>query len=370
MKVNNIVINNFRNFEYLTLEPESVINVFLGANAQGKTNLLESIHFASLGRSHRAPKESDVIQWNKPQAIINLTFQKLGVEQSVAFELSTDKPRRILLNSQPIKIKQLVGRFNTVLFAPEDLFLIKGSPANRRKFLDAEISQASPVYFADILTYNRILTQRNTLLKLIKEGREKPSSLNLWNEQLAASAVRIISKRLESIQKINLIANSVQNKISAQLENLSIIYETHGAKNNEVLNYDTDMWYYNKLIEHQDIDIARGSSSFGPHLDDIKFLINDYDIRSFGSQGQQRTAILALKLSELEFLKVETGDYPILLLDDVMSELDVDRRSRLLDFLNGQQIQTFITATDAAYFPKNSNAKFYIISNGKLDNFN
>ena len=385
--------------------------------------MLEAIHFASLGRSQRAVKEADLIRWEQTQAFIHLSFeklgveqtvafelqvnkprriilndhpikikqligrfntvlfapedlflikgspvnrQKLGVEQSIAFELSRDKPRRIILNDQPIKIKQLIGKFNTVLFAPEDLFLIKGSPVNRRKFLDAEISQASPVYFADLLTYNKILTQRNSLLKLIKDGQAKPDSLALWNEQITNAAVKIIEKRIDSIKKISQLANELQQKISAQLENLSIVYELHGVEDIESVKSDISAWYQKKMSDKQQLDIIRGSTSFGPHIDDIKFLINGRDLRSFGSQGQQRTAVLALKLSELEFLREETGSYPILLLDDVMSELDEQRRSQLLDFLNRQHIQTFITATDSAYFPKDSIADYFNVNSGKI----
>ena len=366
MQIRNIALKDFRNFDELTLKPQAVINVFLGNNAQGKTNLLEAIHFASLGRSQRAVKEADLIRWEQTQAFIHLSFEKLGVEQTVAFELQVNKPRRIILNDHPIKIKQLIGRFNTVLFAPEDLFLIKGSPVNRRKFLDAEISQASPVYFADLLTYNKILTQRNSLLKLIKDGQAKPDSLALWNEQITNVAVKIIEKRIDSIKKISQLANELQQKISAQLENLSIVYELHGVEDIESVKADISAWYQKKMSDKQQLDIIRGSTSFGPHIDDIKFLINGRDLRSFGSQGQQRTAVLALKLSELEFLKEETGSYPILLLDDVMSELDEQRRSQLLDFLYRQHIQTFITATDSAYFPKEAVADYFNVNSGKI----
>ena len=364
MQVLKIRLKDFRNFKELNLDPKNIINVFLGDNAQGKTNLLEAIHFASLGRSQRVQKESDLIRWEQSQAIIHLSFQKLGVEQTIAFEISADKPRRIILNDHPIRIKQLIGRFNTVLFAPEDLFLIKGSPANRRKFLDAEISQASPVYFDDLLKYNKILTQRNSLLKLIKDGQAKPDSLALWNEQLADTAVKIIAKRLETVEKISRLANNIQQKIAAQLENIKILYEIHGIDANQNLPSELATWYLKKLSDNQNIDIIRGSTSFGPHLDDIVFLINNRDLRSFGSQGQQRTSVLALKLSELEFLKEEIGNYPILLLDDVMSELDVKRRTQLLDFLNRQEIQTFITATDSAYFPADSTADFFSVKSG------
>ena len=366
MQVKEIYLKDFRNFDELKFTAKNIINIFIGANAQGKTNLLEAIYYTSLGRSQRVQRDLDLIHWGAPQAIIRLIFDKLGVEQSIAIELSEVKPRRILLNDQPIKIKNLIGKFNTVLFAPEDLSLIKGAPANRRKFLDAEMSQASPVYFADLLTYHKILNQRNVLLKQIRDGIIKPNSLELWNEQITAAAVKVITKRREAVKKINQLANNIQNKISTQLENLDIIYEIPGAEENVDLQFDLNMWYYKKLVERKNQDIARGSTTFGPHHDDLKFLINGRDLKSFGSQGQQRTAALALKLSELEFLKIETGDYPILLLDDVMSELDSQRRLEILDFLSQQKIQTFITAADSSYFPNDINAKFFNVKSAVI----
>lgn len=363
MLIKNINLLNFRNYSILNLQPKNIINVLIGDNAQGKTNLIEAINFISLGRSQRA-KDIDLIRWNQPQAIIFLNYQKLGVNQSISIEINRDKSRRIIMNDQPIKFKQLIGRFNTVLFTPEDLFLIKGSPANRRKFLDAEISQASQIYFDDLLTYNKILAQRNSLLKLIKDGQANSNNLFLWNEQLSTYAVKLILKRIQSINKLSRIANNLQKNISSAKEDLSIVYEIHGF--NETLPQNLTDWFMSMLIANQKLDIIRGTTTFGPHLDDIKFLINNYDLRLYGSQGQQRTSVLALKLSEVEFLKEETFDYPILLLDDVMSELDSNRRKHLLNFLYQQKIQTFITATDSAYFPVNVQADFFNVINGSI----
>ncbi len=366
MQVFKIILKDFRNYVELTLEPKNIINVFIGNNAQGKTNLIEAINFASLGRSQRVTKEIDLIRWEQEQAIIFLTYKKLEVEQKIAFELNRNQPRRIILNEEPIRIKQLIGRFNTVLFAPEDLFLMKGSPLNRRKFLDAEISQASPFYFAELLKYNKILTQRNSLLKLIKDGKASQDNLPLWNEQLSNSAVNLVKKRLDSLKKINFLANQMQNEISSAQENLKIIYEIHGEENLKILPEDLNSWYNEKMKGNQRLDIIRGSTTFGPHLDDLKFIVNERDLKLYGSQGQQRTAILALKLSEVEFLKEEIGDYPILLLDDVMSELDSKRRAQLLKFLARQQIQTFITAADSEYFPNDIKADFFHVNDGEI----
>ena len=252
--------------------------------------------------------------------------------------------------------------------------MFKNSPAVRRKFLDSEISQASPIYFNNLVVYNRLVDQRNNLLKKIREGFANPADLDLWTEQLANSAAKITVKRLQSIDKISILAADVQKKISSQAENLSISYDFHGLQDlnlndlkriarqeNELAN-----WYHKTLKSRKFFDIKRGSTSLGPHLDDLQFFINDKELKSFGSQGQLRTAALALKISELQFLKSETGEYPILLLDDVMSELDAQRREQLLKFLRQEKIQTLITATEQAYFPPEQFGKIFYVKAGEI----
>ena len=192
MRVKHISLNNYRNYSEQSIAPTEGLNVFIGANAQGKTNLIESMEYAALGRSQRASKDVELIRWEQSSAAVRIAFEKFGVEHSVSFELNTQKPRRLFFNEQPIRIRELIGKFNVVYFSPEDLFLIKGTPAARRRFLDAEISQASPAYFFDLITYNKILAQRNSLLKSIKEGAARSSGLELWNEQLAGAAARIV----------------------------------------------------------------------------------------------------------------------------------------------------------------------------------
>mgnify|MGYP002625273885 CR=1 FL=1 len=354
MNAAKIFLSNFRNFGELDLELDAAINIFLGRNAQGKTNLIESMEYAALGRSQRASKDAELIRWEQTEAVVRIVFEKFGVEQSLAFELNRQKNRRLFFNEQPIKIRELIGKLNVVYFSPEDLFLIKGAPAARRRFLDAEISQASPFYFAELLTYNRVLAQRNSLLKKIKDGEVSSKGLALWNEQLANSAARIVLKRLEVVEKLSRLASEIQKKLSGGREEMSIRYEARGFGD---LKFDSGLTstlaarYHNKLNELDAADILRGSTTLGPHLDELKFFVNDRELRIFGSQGQQRTAVLSLKLSELEFLNEETGTYPILLLDDVMSELDAARRNQLLEFLSRNRIQTFITAAEE--FPIN-----------------
>lgn len=386
MHIAEIFFTDFRNFSELNLTPETAINIFLGRNAQGKTNILEAIYFSSLGRS-RAAKDSELIRWEKNSALIRIKFFKADVSHSIAIEISADKRRRkVLLDGGAIQFRGLIGKLNSVMFSPEDLFMFKNSPSVRRKFLDGEISQASPVYFADLSTYNRLADQRNNLLKKIREGLASPANIDLWSEQLANFAAKITLKRLQSVDKLNFLANLMQRKISAQSENLSITYDFHGledsdkeilksiglnldAKNfNQNLNEKNLAEFYHETLKSRKFsDIKRGSTSLGPHLDDLKFFINGKELKLFGSQGQLRTAALALKLSELQFLKSETGEYPILLLDDVMSELDAARREQLLNFLRREKIQTFITATEKEYFPREKFGKYFFVKCGQVE---
>ena len=422
MQVTNLRLKNFRNYADLTLALSSGINIFLGANAQGKTNILEAICYASLGRSHRTHQDSDLIRFSEPAGILQLAFSRRDVPNRIDIELPRKGRRKLLLNGQSIRPKDLVGSLNTVLFSPEDLFLIKGAPAGRRHFLDSEISQASPAYYHELLTYNRLLQQRNTLLKRIREHHAASALLAPWDPQLAASAAKITKKRQEAVKKLHMLANLMQRKISNSKENLSLTYEIHGLENNESQSLLSDerhdrngtvfesqrgfirnplsrsvdsveaplapatketsipaqtppsnqvtspleSWYNKKLEARRDLDILRGVTSIGPHRDDLAMAVNGIDLRAYGSQGQQRTGALALKLAELEFLRSETGEYPILLLDDVMSELDASRREALLAFLQREHIQTVITATDAAYFPREDFGTVYHVENGDV----
>lgn len=252
-----------------------------------------------------------------------------------------------------------------VLFSPEDLMLIKGAPLIRRRFIDIELSQISKIYYNELVQYNRLLLQRNNLLKKIRENKNLLSMLDTWNEQIAKSAAFILQKRLKGIEKLSKLAQKIHYEISQKTEVLTIKYNIYNYKN-ECLNTFEDIFnfYINILKKHQDNDIYRGTTSVGPHRDDIDFFINDISLKSFGSQGQQRSSVLSLKLSELEFLKSETGEYPILLLDDVMSELDTHRRDNLLTLLQNNNVQTLITATDKSLFNNHPKNKFFKVNKG------
>lgn len=365
MRVAAVDLVNYRNYGSLTLKLSPDINIFLGRNAQGKTNILEAVYYAALGRSHRTTVDAELIRWNTENGRLRLDFSRLDVENKLEFHFSREKRRQILYNGKSIRTKDLVGAINVVLFSPEDLFLIKGSPAGRRRFLDVEISQASPAYYHDLSIYTRLITQRNTLLKRIREHRAQASMLEFWDLQLAEAAAKVVTKRLAAVEKLNMLANLMQRRLSSNEENLSLVYELHGCTD-KTMTDKLVSWYNKRLKESVEIDILRGSTGVGPHRDDLLFMVNDINLRSFGSQGQQRTGVLALKLAELEFLRSETGEYPVLLLDDVMSELDQGRRQALLSFIRREHIQTLITATDAAYFPAGSLGTCYRVEAGHI----
>lgn len=363
MRVNRLILRDFRNYNKLAIEFSANVNIFIGENAQGKTNILEAIYLGAVGRSHRTNEDDDLVNWDQNSSNIEIFFNRQGVNNKIKFRITKEQKKEITFNDFVIKPRELIGSLTAVLFSPEDLWLIKGAPALRRRFLDIEISQAVPAYYRHLLQYNRILNQRNNLLKKIRERKSTVDLLESWDTQLANNAVLIVNKRNEALKKLGMLANLMHRKITSSKENLTIGYYQSGAAENITQNlYE---WYIEQLGKSRDIDIVRGSTSVGPHRDDIILNVNGKDLRNFGSQGQQRTGVLALKLAELEFLKSETGEYPVLLLDDVMSELDGKRREQLLAFIH-ERIQTFITATDAALFPTVKIGQYYRVTEGKI----
>lgn len=361
MKLTEIFLQNFRNFSELKLDLGEEVNIFLGRNAQGKTNILESVQFTSLLRS-RAARLGELMKWGSELTFIKINFLRADVSQELTVELNAEKKsRRLFVNGNATRSKSFVGRLNAVMFSPEDLFMFKGAPAGRRQFLDNEISQASPNYFENLASYNRLVIQRNNLLKKIREGTARKSSLDMWTEQIANYSAKITAERLTSIKNLNESAELVHKNISAQNEKLSIEYEIIGARE----NFDDLTDFYKKNFSARvNLDIERGTTTFGPHHDDLKFFVDGRELKLFGSQGQLRTTALSLKLAELELLKNSVGEYPVLLLDDVMSELDAERREQLLTFLSQKKIQTLITATEKKYFPAKNFGKVFEVCAG------
>lgn len=367
MRVTALNLRHFRNYQALDLSFEKNINIFSGNNAQGKTNLLEAIYIAAVGRSHRTSVDAELISWQQDGANIEINFLRQEVENAVSIRFTRNQNKVVSLNSHPIKTRDLIGNLTAVLFSPEDLTLVKGAPALRRRFLDIEISQTSRAYYQQLLQYNRILQQRNNLLKKIRDRRAHIELLETWDKQLAAGAAVLVAKRKAALKKVAMLASLMHRKITDSQENLSIVYFQPYFNANSDSEKDTILadWYFQKMQQARDIDFARGISTVGPHRDDLVLSVNGINLRTYGSQGQQRTGVLALKLAELEYIKSESGEYPILLLDDVMSELDSFRRDQLIAFIK-DRIQTFITATDEELFHQPKFAAFFRINQGQV----
>ena len=354
MQITELTLRSYRSYETLHLAFDPGVQIFLGANAQGKTNIIEALYYAAFGRSHRTSSDAELIRVGADGAHIGLSFRRHDVPGELSFTFARGARRRITYAGESLRQRALVGRLPMVLLSPEDLFLVKGAPALRRRYLDAELSQASPAYYGELLRYTRILKQRNAVLKDIRERLAAPDDLPPWDAQLARSAAYIVTRRIAAVAQLGALSARVQAVLAAG-EELALAYEIAGAGSEDFAEDDMTeslhLWYNKMLCEGRARDIARAATGVGPHLDDLVLRVGGMSLRSYGSQGQQRTGALALKLAELFYLQENIGEAPILLLDDVMSELDADRRRALLDFIRHEHIQTFITATDAAYFP-------------------
>lgn len=361
MIVKRIELDNFRNYELLKLDLDGKTNILYGNNAQGKTNILESVYVCSTTKSHRTNKDSELINLNADESHIKLILEKNKREQRIDIHLRRNKTKGIAINGIPIKkASELFGLFNVVIFSPEDLSIIKNGPAERRKFMDIELCQLDKIYVYNLTNYNKIVTQRNRLLKDIYFKPELEQTLDVWDMQLAEYGSKIIKRREKFIEEINEIINPIHCKLTSKKENINVVY----SKNCKAEDL------YNRLLENRKKDIKVKSTSVGPHKDDILFFdLNDEDknIRVYGSQGQQRTVALSLKLAEIELVKSLINDTPVLLLDDVLSELDSTRQNHLLKSLD--DIQTIITCTGLDDFIENRFKinKIFQVKNGKVE---
>ena len=338
MIVKRVELSNFRNYELLKLDLDKKTNILYGKNAQGKTNVLESIYVCSTTKSHRSNRDAELINLDSDEAHIKLFIEKNNREQRIDIHLRRNKTKGIAINGIPIKkASELFGVFNVVIFSPEDLDIIKKGPAERRKFIDMELCQLDKIYVYNLTNYNKIITQRNKLLKDIYFRPELKQTLEVWDSQLAEYGSKIIERRSKFIKEINDIIKPIHKELTGGLEDIN--------KNCEAENL------LKSLEENRERDIKYKSTSVGPHKDDILFFNEDKNIRIYGSQGQQRTIALSLKLAEIELVKILINDLPVLLLDDVLSELDSDRQNHLLKSLDN--IQTVITCTGLDEFIEN-----------------
>lgn len=373
MKINKLQLINFRSYKQVSLEFEPTVTVFYGKNGQGKTNLLESMFYAAFGMSHRTSKEEEMLKFNSEGMSVYSEFFKEDGPHSVRIKRYADTgkyKKEIKLDGKKVTAREHYGYFNIVMFSPEDLQIVKGEPALRRRFLDMEISQTDPLYYDLLVRYRRALRQRNSLLKLIRDHQGMQTQLDIWDEELSVLNSGILYKRLENIKRLKEISSSVFYVLSEKLDILFLKYEmkaNNGAVFYPVEEKEEDIRkiYLESLKERRMKDIMQGTTGIGIHRDDLKIDINGSDSKAFASQGQQRCCALALKMSQIEYVREITGEYPVLLLDDVMSELDQYRRRQLVGFIN-DKVQTFITVNDRSLIPVFSSNQYFEVKEGSV----
>ncbi len=359
MYIKELSLKGFRNYEELDIKLDQGINIFKGDNAQGKTNILEAVYLCATARSHRTHKEKEIIKWGEESAHVKLSLQKNYVEDIIDFHLN-QKSKSAAINKLPItKLGELFGCLNIVMFSPEDLQLVKNSPKERRRFIDIELCQIDKLYYYALRQYHKVLKQRNLALKQYYMTKDF-SMIEVWDIQLEQYAIDIINKRQKFIEELSERANKIHYDISGGKEMLKVIYEP----NVSVINY------HEKMLKYRDKDILYQNTSVGPHRDDLQFMVNDMDVRMYGSQGQQRTVVLSIKLAELNIMKEYIGENPVLLLDDVLSELDDHRQMYLFKYTGS--IQTFITCTgiEQGVWNKQKVGKLYNVENGRVTPIN
>lgn len=342
MKIQGLTVNNFRNYKSLSVSFDDKINVFIGKNAQGKTNLLESIYYCCIGKSFKSCKDKELVKWGEENGSIKLKAEKKYRDVDIDIKLFTKQKKIIQINGIPIrKMGELIGEVNIVFFSPQELKLVRESPEERRKFMDIAISQSNKRYFYQLGRYEKILANRNKLLKNSKTIEIVKETVDIWDRALVAAAKYIAFERKLFLEQILPYSQKAHSYISGGKENISLQYKC-GCNTKLDDHFEENMT--KNLQKNIEKDFKLGYTSIGIHRDDIDIFLNDVEVKNFGSQGQQRTVALSLKLAELENLYNLNGEYPILLLDDVFSELDLDRQKRLLKFVD--RTQTFITCTD------------------------
>ncbi|MCP8617200.1 DNA replication/repair protein RecF [Salirhabdus salicampi] len=345
MNIEQLSLANFRNYDQLDLQFDHKVNVIIGENAQGKTNLMESIYVLAFSRSHRTPRDKELIKWDEDYAKIKGKVFKRNRHFPMEITLSQKGKKAKYNHIEQKKLSDYIGFLNVVMFAPEDLNLVKGSPQQRRRFIDMEIGQIQPTYVYHLGQFQKILKQRNALLKDYQRKQTKDRTmLRILTEQLIEHAAIIVKRRFQFLQLLRNWAEPIHSGISRQLEQLDIRYDATSDVSEQMELSKIVKVYQDHFSDIETREVERGTSLIGPHRDDLLFYVNGQNVQTFGSQGQQRTTALSLKLAEIELIYNEVGEYPILLLDDVLSELDDHRQSHLLDTIQGK-VQTFVSTT-------------------------
>ena len=358
MIAEKLELTNFRNYKELSLELSENVNILYGNNAQGKTNVLEAIYLCSTTKSHKGSKDKDMVKIGEDEAHLRMYIKKNDFNHKIDMQLRHMGKKSVAIDGISIKrASELYGLTNVVLLSPEDLSMIKNGPAERRRFMDVELCQLNRLYLQYLSKYNKLIDQRNDLLKQISFRPDLKETLEIWDEQLVQCGSFIISERKKFTEDINELVKDIHGNISGGTEKLTVSYEPCTLAED----------FKKKLIEGRERDLYTKTTGTGPHRDDISFFTGDQNIRLFGSQGQQRTVALSLKLAEIELVKRKIGENPILLLDDVLSELDRTRQQALLNFIDG--IQTLITCTGLEEFVgyRSGMNTLYKVTNGIIE---
>ncbi|GAB6168739.1 DNA replication/repair protein RecF [Clostridium carnis] len=361
MYIKRLQMLNYRNYRALDINLGKYVNVFMGNNAQGKTNVLEAMYYCAFAKSHKTSRDKELINWNSENAYISLTVGKDRLDKRIDINILKDGRKAIMINKIKVsKIGELFGNFNVVMFSPEDLKIIKDSPGVRRRFIDMELCQLDSRYYYNLVQYNKILNERNAVLKNRKIDEE---ILEIYDMQLVNYGYHIIIDRIKYMDKLNLYGKDIHNDISSGKEDIEFKYTSTVKDFNNIQDN-----FYKLLKRNRKKDMEKGITSIGPHRDDFLVLINGVDTKSFGSQGQQRTAVLTIKFASLKIIKEITSEYPVLLLDDVLSELDFSRKRYILSTIG--EIQTVITCTGIEdltdYLDENS--KVFKVKDGEILN--
>ncbi len=359
MYIKYLQLYNYRNYNYLNLELGPSANVFIGDNAQGKTNILESIYYCGFGKSHRTNKDKELIKWNEEKSAISIYIVKKRLDKKIDINILRNGKKGITINSIKIKkISDLIGSFNVVMFSPEDLRIIKESPGVRRRFMDMELCQIDKKYYYSLVQYNKVLQERNVLLR--NRNLDK-SMLDIYDIQLATFGKYIFNKRCDYVDKLNQYGSEIHKDITSNKENIYFKYIS-AVKNKD----DIEKQLLSLLKEYRQKDMERGTTSVGIHRDDLSIYINKIEVKNYGSQGQQRTAVLTMKFSSLSILRDLTGEAPVLLLDDVLSELDFNRKRYILKSI--KDVQTIITCTGVDEIEEylNQDAKIFKVMDGNI----
>ncbi|WP_185257441.1 DNA replication/repair protein RecF [Anaerocolumna chitinilytica] len=361
MFIKTLELKDYRNYEVLSMDFSKGVNILFGDNAQGKTNILESLYLCGTTKSHRNSKDKEIIRFGREESHIRVVLENKDIPHKIDIHLKKNKAKGAAIDGIPIKkSSELLGIVNYIFFSPEDLSIIKNGPSERRRFLDMELCQLDKVYFYHLANYHKIINQRNNLLKQISFNRKLLDTISVWDEQLVFHGIKVMEGRNHFIEMLNPIVSGIHNTLSGGKESLGIRYEPNTDKDN----------FMAKIKSSLEKDIVLKSTGTGPHRDDISFFNDKVDIRKFGSQGQQRTAALSLKLAEIEVVRTITKDSPVLLLDDVLSELDRKRQNYLLNSIH--DIQTILTCTGLEELVQNRIQcdRIFKVTEGTVDSIN